>query len=166
MAATQDRGSPDAVPDAAEVRERIAAVTSAAGEDAIERVSTAALLRRVIDDAQALIDKQVELAKQELREEVGQALQAGRTLGIGAGLLFVALICSFHVLFLGIDTLFPRWGWLAALVVAVACGAAGAVLVQRGRRAMKLQPLARTRATLKEDADWAKQLLRRNGRSP
>ena len=52
----------------------------------------------------------------ELKEDLHQVAGAGKTLGIGIGLLAVAGLCFFHFLFLGIDTLFPRWGWLAALI--------------------------------------------------
>lgn len=166
MTLMKQRASEQDVPDAGEVRERIAAVTREVGAEELQRASLVRLLRRVVDDAQTLLDKQIELVRQEVREEVRQVVQAGRSLGIGAVFLVIAAICLVNTLFLGIDTLFPRWGWLAALIATVICGAVGAVLVNRGRKAVRLQPLARTRATLKEDADWARQQLRRNGKSP
>lgn len=123
------------------------------------REPTSELVRRVVNDLQELIDKQVELAKQELREQLHEATSAGKQLGIGAGLLAVAGICFFFFLFLGIDTLWPRWGWLAALLLTIVFGAVGGLLVARGRHKVALRPLARTRATLKEDAEWAKHRL-------
>ena len=126
---------------------------------------TGELVRRLIDDVQALIDKQVQLVKQELHEELRQVLGAAKSLGIGAGLLLMALICFFNLLFLAIDTFLPRWGWLAALVYTLVFAIVGMSLAMRGKDQVKVEPLARTRATLKEDAEWAKHRLTPNGKS-
>lgn len=131
----------------------------------LKTAPTADLVRRVIDNVQALLDKQVTLVKQELHEDLSQVAGAAKTLGIGAGLLVVAGLCFFHFLFLGIDTLFPRWGWLAALLCAVVFGVIGAVVAKKGVGNVKVRPLARTRETLKEDAAWAKHQLTPNGKS-
>jgi uncharacterized membrane protein YqjE len=127
--------------------------------------STGELVRRAVRDVQDLIDRQVELVKLELREDVQHVMGAGKTLGVGLGLLLVAGICFFHLLFLGIDTLFPRWGWLAALICTLVFALVGYVLTKRGREQVKLQPLSRTRETLKEDAVWIKHPLTPNGNS-
>ena len=126
---------------------------------------TGEVVRRLIDDVQALLDKQTQLVKQELREDLQQVLGAARSLGIGAGLLILAVICLFNFLFLAIDTFLPRWGWAAALVFTLVFAIVGTVLAIRGKDQVKVEPLARTRATLKEDAEWAKHRLTPNGKS-
>ena len=126
---------------------------------------TGDLVRRLIENIQTLVDKQVLLVKQELREDLGQLAGAAKTLGIGVALLLLAGICFFHFLFLAIDTLLPRWGWLAALLFTVAFAVLGGMLAIKGKNKVKVQPLVRTRETLKEDAEWAKHRLTPNGRS-
>jgi uncharacterized membrane protein YqjE len=127
--------------------------------------STGELVRRVLRDLQGLLDRQIDLVKLELREDLQQVARAGKTLGIGLGLLLFAAICFVNFLFLGLDTLLPRWGWLAALCCALLFGLLGYLLTRRGREEVKLQPLARTRETLKEDAVWVKHPLTSNGTS-
>jgi hypothetical protein len=133
--------------------------------EALKREPTSDLVRRLINNAQGLLDNQIALVKQEVREDLHQVVGAGKTLGIGAGLLMVAGICFFSFLFLGIDTLFPRWGWVAALVFTLVLGIVGAILAKKGVGEVKLQPLARTRETLKEDVEWAKHPSTPNGKS-
>ena len=123
------------------------------------------LVRRLIDDIQALIDRQVLLVKQELREDVAQVVGAAKTLVIGFVFLVLAGICFFNFLFLAIDTLLPRWGWLAALLVTLLFAIVGGVLANKGKGQVRVQLLARTRETLKEDAQWAKHRLTPNGKS-
>ena len=137
----------------------------AATDPTLRSVPTSDLVRRLINDLQIMIDRQVELAKQEIHEDLKQVVDAAKTLGVGLGLLIVAGLCFFHFLFLAIDTFLPRWGWLAALVLTLVFGIVGALLAQRGRSRVKLDPLARTRETLKEDATWAKHQFNSNGSS-
>ena len=125
---------------------------------------TADLVRRLINKIQALLDKQVALVKQELKEDVQQVVGAGKTLGIGVGLLLVGALCLIDGIFLTIEH-FTRWGWLAALVCALVLLILGAVIAKQGVAKVKVQPLARTRETLKEDAEWAKHRLTPNGKS-
>src|SRR5919198_4300903 len=125
---------------------------------------TADLVRRLINNIQALLDKQVALVKQELKEDVRRVVGAGKTLGIGVGLLLVGALCLIDGIFLTIEH-FTRWGWLAALVCALVLLILGAVIAKQGVAKVKVQPLARTRETLKEDAEWAKHRLTPNGKS-
>jgi hypothetical protein len=137
----------------------------AATDPGLRREPTGELVRRLIDSVQALLDKQVALVKQEIREDISQVVSAGKTLAIGAGLLFLAAITFLHFLFLAIDTLLPRWGWLAALVLTLLLAILGGMFAKRGIGLVKVQPLARTRETLKEDAEWVKHPLTPNGKS-
>jgi putative superfamily III holin-X len=137
-----------------------------ASDPEVRSASTGELVRQLIDNLQRLVDRQVDLVKQELREDIGQVASAAKTLGIGLGLLLAAVICCFNFIFLGIDLLAPHWGWLAALICTLVFGASGALLARRGREQVQLEPLARTRESLVEDATWAKHRLTSNGSSP
>jgi uncharacterized membrane protein YqjE len=137
----------------------------AATEPRLQQESTSDLVRRLLDGVQGLIDRQIALVKQEVREELHQLIGAAKTLGIGSALLLLALICFFDFLFHGVDRIFPGWGWLAALVLTLIFGISGALLAKKGAQQVKVEPLARTRETLKEDAEWAKHQLTPNGKS-
>jgi uncharacterized membrane protein YqjE len=131
----------------------------------LENTPTTELIGELINGVSDLVDKQIEMAKQEAREDVHQVAGAAKSLGIGAGVLLVSLMCVLIGLFLAIDTLLPRWGWAVALVVGIALGILGALLAMRGVKAVKVSPLASTRETLKEDVEWAKLQVTPNGRS-
>ena len=126
---------------------------------------TGELIRRLIENVQGLVDKQIEMVKQELREDLRQLAGAAKTLGIGLAFLLLAGLCLFHFIFLGIDRLTGGWGWAAALVCTLLFAAVGAIFAKRGMGQVRVQPLARTRETLKEDAEWAKHRLTPNGKS-
>ena len=137
----------------------------ATAEPKARNAPTGDLIRRLIDDIQSLLDRQVLLVKQELREDVGQVAGAAKTLVIGFAFLLLAGICFFNFLFLAIDTFLPRWGWLAALLFTLVLAVIGGMLANKGKGQVKVQLLARTRETLKEDAEWAKHRLTPNGKS-
>jgi len=103
-----------------------------------------------------LMRKEVELAKVEIKEEVGRAGKAGGMLGGGAvagyfALLFVSLALAW-LLDQAMNTA------LAFFIVGALYGIAAAVLITRGREQMKkVDPVPRqTVETLKEDAEWVK----------
>jgi uncharacterized membrane protein YqjE len=103
-----------------------------------------------------LMRKEVELAKVEIKEEVGRAGKAGGMLGAGAGagyfsLLFVSLALAWLL-----DQAMPIA--LAFFIVGALYGIAAAVLITRGREQMKrVDPVPRqTVDTLKEDAEWVR----------
>ena len=119
--------------------------------------STAELLRELSDQTTALVRKEVELAKAELRADIAREVGMAKLLGaagvgaiIGVTLLFVAGA-------LGLAEVLPAWG--AALIVAGFVLAVAAVLgaVGWGKRVRK--PLATTQRTLKENVQWAKERL-------
>ncbi|HXL20279.1 MAG: phage holin family protein [Chloroflexi bacterium] len=117
------------------------------------------LARVAVEDTVRLVQQEIQLAKIELKEMLRSNIKAAVFLGIAAfcGLLFfilllvtIALIIPAHALVAGIETgLF--------LVLAVILGLVGKSRLQIG-------PPPKTMTTLKEDAEWAKQVLKRNGK--
>ncbi len=117
------------------------------------------LARVAVEDSVRLVQQEIQLAKIELKEMLRSNIKAAVFLGIAAfcGLLFfilllvtIALIIPAHALVAGIETgLF--------LVLAVILGLVGKSRLQIG-------PPPKTMTTLKEDAEWAKQVLKRNGK--
>jgi len=139
------------------------------------------LVGRLINDASDLADRQVELARQEIRETKEEALVTVKRAGIGAGALAAASL----LLVIGLWTAFIwffNWsfghitvgvvrldfiGWILGigLPAAAAFVAYAAVVRPSINQLMAMWPLfARTRATLKEDLEWVKQQRTRSTR--
>jgi uncharacterized membrane protein YqjE len=107
-------------------------------------------------DLSTLMRQEMDLAKNELKQEVSK-------LGKGAGMFGGAGLAGFFtLLFLSLTVTWLLDNWmpveLAALIVALVWGIVAAVLALRGRSEIKdAQPqLPVTQQTLKEDARWAK----------
>ncbi len=112
------------------------------------------LLSELTGDMTRLFRDEVELAKEELKQEGRKAGKAGAAFGGAAvaGLLAgVAL-----VMFLGflLDTFLPTWA--AFLIVTLVLGAVAAALGVQGRNKVQdIDPAPeQTIETLKEDAQW------------
>jgi uncharacterized membrane protein YqjE len=125
-----------------------------------ENLNIRELGQRLADTTSDLVEKQVLLAKQEARENLQEAIRAAIWLAAGAVLLLFAVICLLIALTTGTADLF-RWpAWLAGLIWLVIFAAVGAVCLLVGRRRLRITPLGHTRATLKEDVEWARQRLK------
>ena len=114
------------------------------------------LVAAMTGEVSELMRKEVQLAKVELKEEVGRAGKAGGMLGAGGvagyfALLFVSLALAWLL-----DQAMPIA--LAFFLVGALYGIAAAVLITRGREQMKhVDPVPRqTVETLKEDAAWVR----------
>ena len=114
------------------------------------------LVGDMTSEISSLMRKEVELAKVELKEEVGKAGKAGGMLGAGAVAGYFALLFASLALAWLLDQAMPIA--LAFFLVAVLYGIAAAVLITRGRQQIKqVDPVPRqTVETLKEDVEWAK----------
>jgi hypothetical protein len=141
-----------------------------------DQQSIGQLLRRVINGLNGLIDRQVQLVKQEIKEDIFAALMASKTLGIGIGIAVVgALILlnvSVMILVLGLNWI-GNWlwpgpgnflGWIVAFILLGVIFFLAYRVVMRGIREIQISPLDSTRRTLSEDISWAKQLLTPNGK--
>ena len=117
------------------------------------------LARLAVEDTIRLVQQEIQLAKIEVQEMLKSNIQAAILLGVAAvfGLLFVVMLFVFIALLLPPHALVAAIEAVAFLIVAVVLG-----LVGKGR--LKTKPLPKTMTTLKEDAEWAKQVLKRNGK--
>src|SRR2546428_12232138 len=115
--------------------------------------------RGAVEDTVRLVQQEIQLAKIELKEMLASNLKAAVFLGIAAfcGLLFfimllvtIALVIPAHALVAGIET-------VLFLILAVILG-----LIGKGM--LKIGAPPKTMTTLKEDAEWAKTVLKRNGK--
>jgi hypothetical protein len=134
------------------------------------------LFRRIINGLNGLVDRQVQLVKQEIKEDIWAAIMAGKTLGIGIGIAAVGALILLNMvlmmLVLGLNWI-GNWlwpgpgnflGWLVVIVLIAVVFYLAYRFVMRGIREIKISPLDSTRETLSEDISWAKQLLTPNGK--
>jgi hypothetical protein len=95
-------------------------------------------------------------------EEIGErTTRVGREIGlalVGGLLLHASLLALLAAIVLILSDLGLDW-WLAALIVAVAVGLGGYVLVRRATAAIKRADILPRRAIeqLKEDQEWVKE---------
>lgn len=118
-------------------------------------------LRELIGEITAkvslLAKKEVELAKTELKADLASELATVKGLGLavlvgvlGLNMLLVAIV-------LGLAAYLP--GWLAALLIGGLLVIVAGILGYVSWTRRVTSPLAATRRTLKEDAQWAKERL-------
>jgi hypothetical protein len=114
------------------------------------KAGTTDLARGLVDDAQKLIELQIELAKTELK---GLAIRNGVAIGL---FLFAALLLVFAI-FAGVPLivveLVPNHG-LTAIIFAAAYALVAIILALVGRSMLRLKPPQHTIAALKETKEW------------
>jgi len=119
------------------------------------------------DDASSLLRQEVELAKTELKESAQRVFRdvailavGGLTLVLASIAITIGLCAGMYVL---IDLVAPGWAavWLGPLAAAVILGAAGAILIQIGRKKLRGERLSPdlTKETLKENKEWIREKL-------
>jgi len=117
------------------------------------------LARLAVEDTIRLVQQEIQLAKIEVKEMLRSNIKAAIFLALAAfcALLFVvmllvtlALVIPAHALVAGIET-------VVFLVLVV-------VFALIGKSLLKIGAPPKTMTTLKEDAEWARQVLKRNGK--
>ena len=99
--------------------------------------SIAALLGGVVADAQQLVRREVDLAKQEVLIEVDKVKQGAIALGIGGGVLALGGIMLLLMLVYGLNEWFGLPMWASFLIVGGVLAIAGAVLLFTGMNRLK-----------------------------
>ncbi len=118
------------------------------------------LFSELASDTGQLIRQEIELAKVELTQK---ANRVGRNVGylvVGGAIGYAALLALLAAIIVLLADAMALW--IAALVVAVVVGIVAAVLISKALTALKKTNFAprQTVATLKEDAQWAKQQVK------
>ena len=120
--------------------------------------SVSQLLSGIVGDAQELVRKEIALARQEIREEIGSAKDVGVKLGIAGAVLGVGGLLLVLALSQALADLlnWPTWAGygLVGLVLAIA----GYVLFSSAQKRIKqISPVPeKTVATMKENVEWIK----------
>ena len=119
--------------------------------------STAELVREVASTASALVGKEVELARVELKNDFASELATLKGFGVAAVAGMLALDA---LLIAAVIALMPYVDVrIAAVVIAAAFALVAVVAGIVGWRHHVRKPLARTRKTVEEDLQWAKERL-------
>jgi F0F1-type ATP synthase assembly protein I len=112
------------------------------------------LLSQLSGDMTRLFRDEVELAKEELKQEGRKAGKAGAAFGGAAVVALLAGVGLVLTLGFALDSFLPTW--LAFLIVTIVLGVIAAVLgIQGKNQAQAIEPAPEeTIETLKEDAQW------------
>lgn len=119
------------------------------------------LARRLIGGFVQLARLEITRGRQELGEMMGHVKAGMILIGIGVGLLIMALIALVAFIILSIAALTGLPDWLVALIVFIVLAVLAALLAYQGVRRIRIGPPEETIAAVKEDVAWAKRLLRR-----
>jgi hypothetical protein len=114
------------------------------------------LFAQLAHETSTLVRQEVTLAKTELAQKAAQVGRDAGILGVGGAIAYAGLLAVVAALILLLGQVIPLW--LSALIVGLVVAGAGYALIQRGLSALKRANLTpqETIATLKEDAEWAK----------
>lgn len=123
-----------------------------------EDAPIATLLGDLLNDAQTLVRREVDLAKTEIRMEIDKARQGAIVLGIGAGAAAIGgiflLLMVVHLLFLlGLPL------WASYLIVGAVLLIGGLIALQQGiSRLKRVDPVPReTIDSVRKDVEWIKE---------
>ena len=118
------------------------------------------LIATVASDLGDLVRKESELLRSEMSEKISTAVKAAVGFGAGAVMLLGAFLCLLAAAVLGLSYVIPP-AW-AAVVVGVAAGLVGVVLVAASARKAKPSELAPDHFTdqVRRDAQMIKEQIR------
>jgi len=132
---------------------RLSAAPTASPQD----LSAAALVKEIGTEVSHLAHKQIELAITELKADLKR--EAGAAVGLSIATIFGLM--ALNLLFVSAALALATWmpGWAAGLIIA---GFTLLIALAIGLTAWNkrvVDPLARTRRTIKEDVRWSKEKL-------
>jgi uncharacterized membrane protein YqjE len=125
----------------------------------VRALPTRDLVTEVARKASALVRKEVELAKAEVRADLRTEIKMASGLGVAGlcAIFTVQLLLTAIVLALMQSGLLP--GWAAALIVAAVVLAIGTAVGLWGWAKRVRKPLDTTRRSLQENVRWAKEQI-------
>jgi uncharacterized membrane protein YqjE len=117
------------------------------------------VLHDIAGNVQDIVRAELRLAKTEVTAEVTRAGSAGMMVGLGILMLGVSGLFALLAIVYALSLVMPSWA--AALIVAAGEGLMAAVFVGIGIKRFKAtRAVPRTRESIKENVEWAKQQTR------
>jgi uncharacterized membrane protein YqjE len=121
--------------------------------------SISSVLHDIVGNVQDIVRSELRLARTELTEELAKARKGAMLLGVGSVMLTFSVLFALVAIVYALSLVMP--GWAAAAVVALGVGAIAALCVSIGIKRLKsMRAVPKTTETLKENAEWARQLTR------
>ena len=120
-------------------------------------LSNRVLIKEITGKVVVLAQKELELAKAEIRADLNAELATIKALGVAAVAALIGVNLLLVAPILALALVIP--GWLAALLVGGAILVIAAIIGYIGWRRHVTGPLSLTRQTLKEDMRWVKERL-------
>jgi len=120
--------------------------------------SVSTLVSSIVTDVQELARKEIALARQEIKEEIDAAKDAGIKLGIAGAVLAIGGLLLILALAQGLADLLNWPTWAGYAVVGVVLAIVGGILFTSGqKRAKEFKPVPeKTIETMKENVEWIK----------
>jgi hypothetical protein len=131
----------------------------AAPDNRTNDATVSELISGLVNDAQQLVHREIDLAKREVAIEVDKVKQGAIALGIGAGLTVIGALLLGHMLVYLVQTLTGLSLWVSYLIVGAIFAIGGGLLLMQGAKRMKdVDPVPReTIESVKEDIQWIKE---------
>jgi len=120
--------------------------------------SVGTLVSSIVGDVQTLARQEIALAREEIKEELSTARDAGIKLGIAAAVLSIGSILLTVFLSLAIADLFNWPAWAGFGLVGLVFAIIGGILLYMGlKNAQEIKPVPqKTIDTMKENVEWIK----------
>jgi len=120
--------------------------------------SVSQLIGGIVGDAQELVRKEIALARQEIREEIGNAKDAGIKLAIAGAVLGIGGLLLVLTLAQGLADLLDWPTWAGYGLVGLVLAIVGYFLLSSAQKQIKqISPVpAKTVETIKENVEWIK----------
>src|SRR5689334_8978292 len=121
--------------------------------------SVSELISGLVNDAQQLVHREIDLAKREVAIEVDKVKQGAVALGAGAGLAVIGALLLGHMLVYLVQALTGLSLWVSYLIVGAIFAIGGGILLMQGlKRIQNVDPVPReTIESVKEDIQWIKE---------
>ena len=132
------------------------------------RLGMIELARVAVEDTIKLVQQEIQLAKIELQEMLKSNLKAAIFLGAAGFCALLGLVML--LVFIPLMFLTGNHVWIfpvpafVSLIEVIVFFVLAALLGLMGKNRLKIGAPPKTMTTLKEDAEWAKQVLKRNGK--
>lgn len=124
------------------------------------RANAFTLVRQLVGGFVSLGKLEVQHARQETAENLGEVKRAAVLFGIAAAFALLTLIALVSFIIALIAILLPLW--LSALIVLIVFALITALLAWQGIRHVRNPAPQRSIESVKEDIAWAKRLIRRD----
>jgi ABC-type Fe3+ transport system permease subunit len=120
--------------------------------------SLASLVSGIVGDAQELVRQEIALARQEIREEISSAKQAGIGLAIAGAVLAIGGLLLVLTLAQGLADLLDWPVWAGYGIVGIVLAVGGYILFSSAQKRLKeVHPIPeKTVETMKENVEWIK----------